>query len=153
MVKKQFKDANGGRLTSTPPKYLGTQAKAVWRKVVPFLEQESKVKRIDFGLVEMYATQYEIYRNAYDHIQDHGEVQAIYKSIQNAAGKVIAHDFTGYKRNPMTQIYDSAVRNLAKIGSELGLSPKSRSELMKIAVPDNSDDEKSVSERMKEFLG
>ena len=153
MVKKQFKDANGGRLAGTPPKYLGTQAKAVWRKVVPFLEQESSVKRIDFALVEMYATQYEIYRNAYDHILENGEVQPIYKSIQNAAGKVIAHDFVGYKRNPMTQIYDSAVRNLTKIGSELGLSPKSRSELLKIVIPDDSKDSKSAAEQMKEFLG
>ncbi|WP_334427215.1 MULTISPECIES: phage terminase small subunit P27 family [unclassified Levilactobacillus] len=153
MVKKQFKDANGGRLASTPPKYLGTQAKAVWRKVVPFLEQESSVKRIDFGLVEMYVTQYEIYRNAYKHILENHEVQPIYKSLQNAAGEIVGEDFIGYKRNPMTQIYDSAVRNLTKIGSELGLSPKSRSELMKISVPDDSDDEKSVSERMKEFLG
>jgi len=58
----------------------------------------------------------------------------------------------GYKRNPMTQIYDSAVKNLTKLGAELGLSPKSRSDLLKLNLDDHKD-ERSVDERMREFLG
>lgn len=69
MAQKPFKDQNGGHLSSDPPKYLGTEAKTVWRKIVPFLESEGKVQRMDTSLVEFYATQYEIYRKAYDHIQ------------------------------------------------------------------------------------
>ena len=80
--------------------------------------------------MEQYASQYEIYRNAYKHIQENGEVQAIYKTLQDQTGKKIGRDFVGYKRNPMTQIYDSAVKNLTKLGAELGLSPKSRSDLL-----------------------
>lgn len=75
-----------------------------------FLEDSTPVKRIDSGLVEQYASQYEIYRNAYKHIQKNGEVQAIYKTLQDQTGEKIGQDFLGYKRNPMTQIYDSAVK-------------------------------------------
>jgi P27 family predicted phage terminase small subunit len=119
---------------------------------VPFLEENTPVKRIDSGLVEQYASQYEIYRNAYKHIQENGEVQAIYKTLQDQTGKKIGRDFVGYKRNPMTQIYDSAVKNLTKLGAELGLSPKSRSDLLKLNLDDRKD-ERSINDRMKEFLG
>ena len=39
---------------------------------MPFLEGSTPVKRIDSGLVEQYASQYEIYRNAYKHIWKNG---------------------------------------------------------------------------------
>ncbi|GAK31961.1 phage terminase [Weissella oryzae SG25] len=139
-MKKADKDVNDGRLAYRPPDYLGIQAKAIWRKVVGFLEENAAVNRIDSNLVEMYCTQYEIFRNAYKHIQENGEVQAIYKSVQDNMGNVIATDFVGYKRNPMTQIYDSAIKNLTRIAVELGLTPKSRVELMEIAGKDNDDD-------------
>ncbi len=150
MVKKVDKDVNGGRLTRTPPPYLGQQAKVIWRKFMPFLETQSSVNRIDSGLVEMYCTQYEIYRNAYKHVRENGEVQAIYKPVQDFEGTIIDKVFQGYKRNPMTNIYSDSLKNLAKIGSELGLSPKSRSELMDLSSSDN-DDENSMSQ-MKEFF-
>lgn len=150
MIKKVDKDVNGGRLTITPPAYLGQQAKVIWRKVVPFLETQSSVNRIDSGLVEMYCTQYEIYRNAYKHVRENGEVQAIYKPVQDFEGTVIDKTFQGYKRNPMTNIYSDSLKNLAKIGSELGLSPKSRSELMELSGNDDSDE--SSTSQMKEFF-
>lgn len=151
MVKKAAKDVNGGHLSTTPPDYLGQQAKATWRKIVPFLEEQSKVTRVDGGLVEQYCTQYEIYRNAYEHILKNGEVQAIYKAVQNSAGDILDTMFTGYKRNPMTQIYDSAIKNLNSVGSQLGLSPKSRSELLELAGPKDTKT-KSAAEQMKEFM-
>ena len=150
-MKKSEKDVNDGRLSYRPPDYLGKQAKTIWRKVVGFLEENSAVNRIDSNLVEMYCTQYEIFRNSYKHIQDNGEVQAIYRSVQDSTGKVLTSDFVGYKRNPMTQIYDSAVKNLTRIGIELGLTPKSRVELLDIAGQDNgnvSDDKLEKSMRI-----
>lgn len=152
MAKKPYKDQNDGHLSSDPPKYLGTEAKAVWRKVVPFLESEGKVQRMDASLVEFYATQYEIYRNAYKHIQENGEVTPIYKSLQNAEGKIIGKDFVGWKKNPMVQIYDSALKSLIKTGSELGLSPKSRSDLMQLIQPKQKD-KKSLAEKLREGAG
>lgn len=153
-MKKADKDINGGKLAYRPPDYLGKQAKVIWRKVAVFLERNSAVNRIDSNLVEMYCTQYEIYRNAYKHIQDNGEVQAIYKSVQDSAGNVIDHDFSGYKRNPMTQIYDSAVKNLTRIGNELGLTPKSRAELLEIAGQDTDEmSQIDLEESMRRMQG
>ncbi|WP_419154104.1 phage terminase small subunit P27 family [Weissella viridescens] len=137
-MKKADKVVNDGSLSYRPPDYLGRQAKVTWRKVVGFLEDNSAVSRIDANLVEMYCTQYEIYRNAYDHIKENGEVQAIYKTLQDAMGEIVGKDFVGYKRNPMTQIYSDSVRSLTNIGSELGLSPKSRAELLDLV--DTEDD-------------
>ncbi|MCH5461513.1 phage terminase small subunit P27 family [Lactobacillus sp. LC28-10] len=150
MTKRSFNQINHGKLSHEPPKYLGRQAKVIWRRIVPFLEDNQDIIRADFGVVEMYCTQYEIYRNAYKHIQENGEVQPIYKSLQDSSGKVIGKTFMGYKRNPMTQIYDSAVNKLTTIGRELGLSPKARAELLEI-LPEKKDD-KDITEQMKDFL-
>lgn len=139
MPKKSNKNVNGGRLRKDPPDYFGRQAGVTWRQIVDFLKDYPDVIRIDSNLVEMYCTQYELYRNAYKHIQENGEVQAIYASVQNAAGEVIGKDFKGYKRNPMTQIYNDAVKNLNSIGAELGLSPKSRRALFGELVKDDGD--------------
>ncbi|MGI1808153.1 phage terminase small subunit P27 family [Pediococcus pentosaceus] len=152
MAQKPFKDQNGGHLPKDPPDYLGREAKAIWRKIVPFLESEERVQRIDVSLVEFYATQYGIYRKAYDHIQKNGEVAPIYKSLQNAEGKIIGKDFVGWKKNPMVQIYDSALKSLIKTGSELGLSPKSRSELLQLVQPKKKD-KKSLAEKLREGAG
>lgn len=123
-----------------PPDHLGRKAKAIWRKVVLFLETQKPVERIDQTLVEMYCTQYEIYRNSYDHIREHGEVQSIYKAVQDMTGEIIDRQFQGFKRNPTTQIYSDSIKNLTKIGSELGLSPKSRSELMELNMQTDDDE-------------
>lgn len=142
MGKRSFNKANGGHLSYQPPDHLGRTAKQIWRKVVLFLETQKPVERIDQTLVEMYCTQYEIYRNAYNHLKEHGEVQKIFKPVQDNMGNIIENSFQGFKRNPMTQIYSDAIKNLTKIGSELGLSPKSRSELMELNMQkdDNEDD-------------
>ena len=150
MAKKSFKDINDGRLIYQPPDHLGRTAKQIWRRVVLFLETQKPVERIDQTLVEMYCTQYEIYRNSYEHLKKHGEVQEIYKPIQDMTGEIIDRQFQGFKRNPMTQIYSDAIKNLTKIGSELGLSPKSRSELIELNMQDTN--EKSTKDKMKAFF-
>ncbi len=142
MAKRSFNKVNGGHLSYQPPDHLGRTAKHIWRKVVLFLETQKPVERIDQTLVEMYCTQYEIYRNAYNHLKENGEVQKIFKPVQDNMGNIIDTSFQGFKRNPMTQIYSDSIKNLTKIGSELGLSPKSRSELMELNMQkdDNEDD-------------
>ena len=56
MVKNPYYQQNNGRLPSDPPNYLGTVAREVWRKIIPFLEATEKVERIDTFLVETYCT-------------------------------------------------------------------------------------------------
>ncbi|NVO88941.1 phage terminase small subunit P27 family [Lactobacillus rhamnosus] len=148
--KKAYNAQNNGHLPMRPPNHLGRIASAMWRKVVPFIEEHAPTERIDANLVEMYCTQYEIYRDAYESIKDSGIQTEIYKTIQNAAGEKIGVDFVGYKRNPATSVYNDANKQLIAIGAQLGLSPKSRAEMMQIQPEDDKTD---VAAAMKQFLG
>lgn len=81
MPKNAFYKQNNGRLATTPPDYLGNQAKICWRKIVPFLESTERVKRIDTYLVEQYCTQYELYRSAYADVAENGIQSKIFRSL------------------------------------------------------------------------
>lgn len=147
MVKKVYYQQNNGHLPATPPHYLGTLAKACWRKIVPFLESTGRVERIDVGLVEQYCANYEIYRNAYQDIQDNGIQAKIFTSLQDSTGKIVGKDFAGFRKNPAVATMKDALNQLNSVGIQLGLSPKSRQELMSIA---SRKKEKSMAEQLKE---
>lgn len=153
MVKKAFNEQNNGHLSNDPPKYLGTTAKATWRKIVPFLEAQDNMERIDTFLVEYYATQYEQYYNAYQSIREHGEVMEIHKKLQDSSGKIIGEDFVGIRKNPAVTVCDSTLKNLTKIGAELGLSPKARAELLELAMPEDKDNEESLADLLNKGGG
>lgn len=147
MVKRAYYQQNNGHLPATPPHYLGTLAKACWRKIVPFLESTGRVERIDVGLVEQYCANYEIYRNAYQDIQDNGIQAKIFTSLQDSTGKIVGKDFAGFRKNPAVATMKDALNQLNSAGIQLGLSPKSRQELMRIA---SHKKEKSMAQQLKE---
>ena len=154
MAKSAYNDQNSGNLSKVPPKYLGRIAAAMWRKIVPFLIDQGKdVRRVDSGLVEMYCTQYEIYRNAYKSIKEDGPQQRQEKSIQNNRGEVIGKDFIGYRRNPATSIYNDALKQLTAVGAQLGLSPKSRAELAATVGDGAQNGAVDVKQALKDMLG
>lgn len=147
MTKKAFYQQNDGRLSKDPPDYLGRLAKSCWRKVVPYLESTSRVQRIDASLVEQYCTEYEMYRIAYADVGEHGIQRAIYRTLQDSTGAKIGTDFVGYRKNPAVTTMNDSLKQLKSIGSQLGLSPKARQELMQIA---SHKKEKSMAEEFKE---
>lgn len=149
MAKKVYFKQNNGHLPSTPPHYLGTLASACWRKIVPFLESTGRVERIDVGLVEQYCANYEIYRTAYQDIQDNGIQAKIFTSLQDSSGKIVGKDFTGFRKNPAVATMKDALSQLNSVGIQLGLSPKGRQELMQIADHKKKDDTMSA---MKKFF-
>ena len=85
-------------------------------------------------------------------MKKYGEAKAAYKSLQNASGEIIGKDFVAWKKNPMVQINDSASKALIKVGAELGLSPKSRSDLMQLIQPKDKS-KKSLAEKLREGAG
>ncbi|MDD9138322.1 phage terminase small subunit P27 family [Fructobacillus sp. CRL 2054] len=129
MTENKRKRYTKNGLSQDPPAYMSVQAKTTWRQIVSALGEIKELKKSDAKLIEMYCTQYELYRNAYKHIQENGEVQPIYDTVQNNLGEAIGKDFKGFKRNPMTSIYNDAIKSLNNISRELGLTPKSRKEL------------------------
>ena len=151
MVKNPYYQQNNKRLPSDPPNHLGTVAREVWRKIVPFLESTQKVQRIDTFLVETYCTNYEIYKIAYEDIKQNGIQQEITKPIQaQGSGEILGEQSLGFRKNPAVATMKDAVDTLNRIGVQLGLTPKGRAELLTIAGTEKS--EKSPAEMMKEFL-
>lgn len=151
MVKNPYYQQNDGRLPTDPPNHLGTVAREVWRKIVPFLESTQKVQRIDTFLVETYCTNYEIYKMAYEDIKQNGIQQEMKKPIQaQGSGEILGEQFLGFKKNPAVATMKDSVDTLNKIGVQLGLTPKGRQELMEIAG--EQSDEGSIKDKMKEFF-
>jgi len=102
-------------------------------------------------LVERYCVIYETYREAYKDVLENKIQAKIYKSLQDATGKVIGKDFIGYKKNPAVGTMKDAVTQLNTIGEELGLSPKARAELLALKGPGEKDD-RSFEEQLKDYL-
>ena len=151
MVKNPYYQQNNKRLPSDPPNHLGTVAREVWRKIVPFLESTEKVQRIDTFLVETYCTNYEIYKIAYEDIKQNGIQQEITKPIQaQGSGEILGEQSLGFRKNPAVATMKDAVDTLNRIGVQLGLTPKGRQELLEI-VGEQSD-EGSIKDKMKEFF-
>ncbi len=152
MVKKPYYQQNKGRLPNDPPNYLGTVAREIWRKIVPFLESTQKVERIDTFLVETYCTNYEIYKLAYEDIKENGIQQEIKKPVQaQGSGEILGEQSLGFKKNPAVATMKDAVDTLNKIGVQLGLTPKGRQELLEIAN-DGDDDKAAYAEKLKDFV-
>ena len=152
MVKNPYYQQNNGRLPSDPPNYLGTVAREVWRKIIPFLGNTNKIQRIDTFLVETYCTNYEIYKLAYEDIKETGIQQEIRKPIQaQGSGEILGEQSLGFKKNPAVATMKDAVDTLNRIGVKLGLTPKGRQELMEIAGEETN--KVSTTEMLKEFLG
>lgn len=143
---------NQANLPKKAPEYLGSIGKAMWRYLAPFLNESKKTIRADQYLVAQYCSTYEIYRKAYADVQKHGIQQAIYKtSLSPVDGSVVSKDFQGYKKNPAYNIMSDALSKMNQMGKELGLSPRARSQLMKLKTP-NEKEKKSVAESMKDFF-
>ncbi|MCY7178887.1 phage terminase small subunit P27 family [Streptococcus gallolyticus subsp. gallolyticus] len=151
MVKNPYYQQNNKRLPSDPPNYLGTVAREIWRKIVPFLESTQKIERIDTFLVETYCTNYEIYKIAYEDIKQNGIQQEMKKPIQaQGSGEILGEQSLGFKKNPAVATMKDAVDTLNRIGVQLGLTPKGRQELMEIAG--EKSDEDSIKDKMKDFF-
>lgn len=152
MVKNPYFKQNKGRLPSDPPNYLDKVARAVWVKIVPFLEHTQKVQRIDSMLVELYCTTYEVYRLSYQDVKENGIQQAITKPIQaQGSGEILGEQFLGFKKNPAVATMKDAVDTLNKVAIQLGLTPKGRQELL--AIVDDDKDDKSAGDAIKDFFG
>ncbi|ATI17182.1 terminase [Streptococcus phage A0] len=151
MVKNPYYQQNNGRLPSDPPNYLGTVAREVWRKIIPFLEATEKVERIDTFLVETYCTNYEIYKKAYEDIKENGIQTEIKKLVQaQGSGEILGEQSMGFKKNPAVVVMKDATDTLNKIGIQLGLTPKGRAELAEIAG--TQDDNSSMKDKMAAFF-
>lgn len=118
------------KLQVTPPKYLKSYARSLWKRLVPILREEPTIKEIDRQALEALCVNYQIMRNAYENIQEHGISSAVYRTVVSPTdGSKISTDFVGYKRNPATQVLDSATAKVERLSADLWLTPAQRASL------------------------
>jgi len=107
----------------TPPTWLSTDAKKIWKRTVKQLEDMGILFEADLDLIAAYANAVDVYKQATMEINQHGIL--------------IEGRRDGQVKNPAVQIQKDAAEIIRKIGSEFGLSPSSRS---RIKVEGNRDD-------------
>lgn len=140
-------------MSSTPPKYLGDIGKRLWRKLVPYLNENKNIIKADQYLLAQYCSAYDMYRTAYENVQEHGIQRPKYKTTLNPVnGEIVAHDFTGYAKNPAVQTMSDSLAKLNSIGKELGLSPKARHDLINLKEPEKKKKEVNTADELKKFF-
>ncbi|MBU5980050.1 phage terminase small subunit P27 family [Lactobacillus helveticus] len=145
-------DLTKPKVPNQAPKWLGTYGKYLYPKLATYLNKNDKILRADEYLLQQYCSAYDVYRIAFQDLQDHGIQQAIYKtSLSPVDGSVVSKDFQGYKKNPAYQMMSDALGRMNTIGKELGLSPKARSQMLDLKMPNTN--KKSARESLKEFFG
>ena len=149
------------KLQESPPKHLKGIARYCWTQIVPELNKQGWLKQSDKLIVEQLCTQVAIYREAYQHIfvgipnkegkcKPEGIQTAIYTAVQDSSGKILEHQFQGYKVNPAVKTLDSATAKIKTLSESLGMTPQSRAQLLNIS---DDDSEKPSLEDLKKAFG
>lgn len=153
--KKPKVDLKQPNLSEDPPKYLGRIGRTLWRKLVPYLNENKNIIRADQYLLAQYCSAYDMYRTAYENVQEHGIQKPKYKTtLSPVDGTIVAKDFTGYAKNPAVQTMSDSLAKLNSIGKELGLSPKARNDLINLKEPEKKEEQKKTSteDQLKKFF-
>ena len=128
------------------PKYLSSYARTMWTKLIPILQASGYVKQADKGTIEAFCINYQLLRKSYDSVQEDGVVTRVTRTIVNQRTGETYEDDAGWKRNPASQIIDSATAKLNSLAHELGLTPSARASLLQLS--DDNDDEPNIKEML-----
>jgi P27 family predicted phage terminase small subunit len=104
------------------PDWLSEDAKAEWARVMPLLEKRKIITEADLGNLENYCIAIGHVRVAERDIQANGLTIETFRPDRN--GNPVS---LGHKRNPSVGIQSDAMTRARLLGSELGLTPVSRS--------------------------
>lgn len=136
---------NMEKLSTKAPENLAGLAQDCWEKLVPMLNESGFIKALDSSLIELFCINVEMYKLAYESIKTDGIQQAIYTDKTSpTTGQVVSSQFQGFKRNPATQIIDSATAKINSLSGLLGLTPQSRASLL--AQVGNDENEQSLAD-------
>lgn len=140
-TKKLKKSTNEwDELQTTPPRYLGKMAAAVYRHLIPTLQQSNIIKQPDHAVVEALCIQVEMLRRSYDEIQENGIQQAIYETPISPTGEMGEPEFRGFKKNPAVNTLSDSTNKIKQLSAELGLTPQSRATLLNLTKADDDGD-------------
>ena len=115
-----------GRGRPRCPQWLSAEAKRAWRQIVPELENMRVLTRADRNALARYVQLWSRWREAEQHIQDHGAV------VKSPAGYPI--------QNPHVSIAAKLAGLLSRLESEFGLTPSARTRIEAMPEPAATDD-------------
>lgn len=115
------------KISESPPRYFGGKARYMWQRVVPILNKQLSVNDLDRTLIESLCVNYQIFRDSYDSIKDNGTQYFTENGL--------------IKSNTAVADIDRASKNIKAACDSLGMTPKSRSDLLNLA---DSEDEEEI---------
>lgn len=145
-------DLTKAKLPLKAPNYLGDYGEEMWQHLIPYFNKEKNLIRADQFLIAQYCSAYDVFRTAYESVKVEGLQSKKYKTALNPVdGTVVARDFTGYAKNPAVQMMSDSLNKMNTIGKELGLSPKSRNDLINLKKPQKKE-KKDIAKEMNKFF-
>ena len=123
-----FREPKPAPVRPTCPAYLGTLARAEWRRLVPELMQLGLLTRIDRAALAAYCQAYGRWVEAEKVLKDKGPLYA------TKAGNVII--------SPMLSVANRAMDQMHRFLTEFGMTPASRSRI--VVNPSGGDDEEGL---------
>lgn len=123
-------------LQETPPRHLDRISSRLWTQLVPTLNKSGLINESDKSLLEAFVMSYSLMRQAWESIKNDG---ATYSSD---TGRV-------YK-NPNVDILSDQQGKIKSLGTELGLSPQARANLVDVSLKDDTEE---FDKLMKQFGG
>lgn len=112
------------RSRPNPPTWLGREAAAEWRRVVPELDRRGILNKVDRATLTMWCRAW-------------ARWVELDRQLEREGATV-----TGYRgatvKNPAWQLWRESAALLVSLARELGTSPNGR---MRMAAPDESDDD------------
>ncbi|USS87474.1 phage terminase small subunit P27 family [Fructilactobacillus hinvesii] len=138
---------NENELPIKPPKYLKGEAYNLYRRLRDPLTESGLVNNLDRSLLEAFCMQYQIIRESYAIIAENGPVKAT-KEIDiinksETVKQIITT--TSFDKNPAVAALNNATKEFRSMADQLGLSPKSREDILKNAKSDQDKEEKPKS--------
>lgn len=102
------------------PEILGTDGKALWRKLGTQLKDLGLLTKVDETMFLGLCQQYDVYMQALEGLEN-GKAKGEQLVVQTTNGNVI--------QNPWFGVANTALANMKRIGAEFGISPGSRRNL------------------------
>lgn len=107
-----------------PPTWLGREAKAEWRRIVPELDKLGILAVVDRAVIATYCDAWQRWTEARQLIDDNG--------------LAVLNPERGWVKNPVWQVYRDAAATLQSLAKELGVSPATR---LRMTLPEQDADD------------
>lgn len=118
--RRERSEAKGPSGKPCCPQWLDTDAKAMWRQLVPQLQTMGVLTRVDSNALARYCRLWSRWRKAEDFIDRHGEMY----TLRDEAGKP-----RYVQQFPQVSIAAKLAQQLTRLEQEFGMTPSARARM------------------------